>query len=188
MSYLTSDEIATYCGLSTGVTMDHVESASVLIDAYKGCSFGSTTHTEHVTLNYKRSSGDTRGKLKHFPRIAVTAVTAKTRSPFGSETIDCGVDSLEFDDDESFYFSFVMPGSLMVREVPKAVAVTYTSGYAVIPEAVKRATGILACNIKQMGGIMRWKSRDDYDIKVTLGNDGVFTEEVKAILGTVMVQ
>lgn len=76
----------------------------------------------------------------------------------------------------------------MFREVPKAVSVTYTSGYAVIPEAVKRATGILACNIKQMGGVMRWKSRDDYDIKVTLGNEGVFTEEVKAILGTVMVQ
>ena len=76
----------------------------------------------------------------------------------------------------------------MFRDVPKAVNVTYTSGYATPPEAVKRAAGILACNIKQMGGVMRWKSRDDYDIKVTLGNEGVFTEEVKAILGTVMVQ
>ena len=188
MSYLTSDEIATYCGLSTGVTMDHVEAASALIDAYKGCSFAPTKHTEHVTLNYKRSSGDTRGKLKHFPRIEVGTVTAKTRSPFGSETIAIDSDSLEFDDDESLYFTFTMPRSMMFREVPKAVSVTYTSGYAVIPEAVKRATGILACNIKQMGGVMRWKSRDDYDIKVTLGNDGVFTEEVKAILGTVMVQ
>ena len=76
----------------------------------------------------------------------------------------------------------------MFRDVPKAVNVTYTSGYATPPEAVKRATGILACNIKQMGGVMRWKSRDDYDIKVTLGNEGVFTEEVRSILGTVEVQ
>ena len=76
----------------------------------------------------------------------------------------------------------------MFREAPKAVNVTYMSGYVTPPEAVKRATGILACNIKQMGGVMRWKSRDDYDIKVTLGNEGVFTEEVKAILGTVEVQ
>jgi len=39
-----------------------------------------------------------------------------------------------------------------------------------------------------MGGILRWKSRDDYDIKVTLGNDGVMTEEVKQILDGVLVQ
>ena len=188
MSYLTSDEIPIYCGLSAGVTMDHVEAASFLIDAYKGCSFEPSKHTEKVTLNYKRSSGETRGKLRHFPRISVGSVIAKMCSPFGTDSIDCGADCLEFDDDESLYFTFEMPRSLMFREMPKAVSVTYTSGYAVIPEAIKRATGILACNIKQMGGVMRWKSRDDYDIKVTLGNEGVFTEEVKAILGTVMVQ
>lgn len=188
MSYLTSDEIPIYCGLSTGVTMDQVEAASVLIDSYKGRSYGNTLHTEKVQLTRKHGSGCTRGKLRHFPRISVGSVTAKMCSPFGTDSIDCGVDCLEFDDDESLYFTFEMPRSLMFREIPKAVKVTYTSGYAVIPEAIKRATGILACNIKQMGGVMRWKSRDDYDIKVTLGNEGVFTEEVKAILGTVMVQ
>ena len=28
-----------------------------------------------------------------------------------------------------------------------------------IPEDVKRVCGIIACNIKQRGGILRWKSR-----------------------------
>ena len=188
MSYLTSDEIATYCGLATGVTMDHVEAASVLIDAYKGCSFNPTNHTENVPLTYKRGTGLVRGKLKHFPRIAVGAVVAKVRSPFGNDKVQIGADSIDFDDDESMYFTFEMPRALMFRSTPDSLKVTYTSGYATPPEAVKRACGILACNIKQMGGVMRWKSRDDYDIKVTLGNEGVFTEEVRSILGTVMVQ
>ena len=76
----------------------------------------------------------------------------------------------------------------MFRNVPKVITVHYTSGYTEIPEDVKRVCGIIACNIKQMGGILRWKSRDDYDIKVTLGNDGVMTEEVKRILDGVQVQ
>ena len=57
-----------------------------------------------------------------------------------------------------------------------------------IPEQLKRACGILACNIKQMGGVMRWKQRDDYDIKVTLSDEGVFTEEVKVMLRGVEIR
>ena len=60
--------------------------------------------------------------------------------------------------------------------------------YKEIPEQLKRACGILACNIKQMGGVMRWKQRDDYDIKVTLSDEGVFTEEIKVMLRGVEIQ
>ena len=56
-----------------------------------------------------------------------------------------------------------------------------------IPEQLKRACGILACNIKQMGGVMRWKQRDDYDIKVTLSDEGVFTEEIKVIFRLLLI-
>ena len=188
MNYLTEDEIPEYCGLFSGVTIDHVEAASVLIDAYKGISFEPHKHIEKVDLNYKRSSQETRGKLEHFPRIEVISVMAKTQSPFGIERVELDTDCLEFDDDESYYFTFVMPRQLMFRSVPKSLMVTYVSGYAVPPEPIKRACGILAGNIQQMGGVLRWKSRDDYDIKVTLGNEGIFSSEVKAILRGVSVR
>ncbi len=188
MTYLTEDEIGKYCGLTVGVAMEHVEAASVLIDAYKGVSFGRTEHIERVDLDYRRRTAENRGKLLHFPRIAIESVKARVNSVFGREELDFGTDSLEFDGDMSPYFSFEMPRRLMFRNVPRVLTVTYTSGYEAVPEDIKRACGIIACNIKQMGGVLRWKSRDDYDVKVTLGNDGVMTEEVKRIIDSVRVQ
>lgn len=188
MTYLTDEEIGAYCSLVAGVEREQVEAASVLIDAYKGCSFGPQEHEERVDLVYRRALEEVRGRLKHFPRIAVEKVTARCRSPFGMEQVAYDVSCLEFDGEESEYFSFYMPRNMLFRSVPKAITVKYSSGYAEVPEAVKRACGILACNIKQMGGVLRWKSRDDYDIKVTLGNEGVMTAEVKGILDGVMVK
>lgn len=188
MNYLTEEEIPEYCGLFMGVTLDHVEAASVLIDAYKGCSFEPKKHIEKVELNYKRTTQENRGKLEHFPRIEVISVKANLQSPFGLEKVELDTHCLDFDDDESHYFTFVMPRQLMFRSMPKSLIVTYTSGYVVPPEPIKRACGILAGNIQQMGGVLRWKSRDDYDIKVTLGNEGIFSSEVKAILRGVSVR
>lgn len=188
MIYLTAAEIPVYCGLAADVTMTQVEAASALIDAYKGCSLEPREHTERVELRCKRRDAEVRGKLIHLPRIEVTDVKAKTLTPFGKMESKFDADCLEFDSPDSVYFSFYMPPTMMFRDVPKVLTVTYKSGYEVIPEAVKRACGILACNIKAMGGVLRWKSRDDYDIKVTLGNEGVMTSEVKQILDGVRVQ
>ena len=187
-SYVAEDEIEKYCGLAAKVTMAHVEAASVLIDAYKGCTFRPRKWAERVDLTYKRTMEETRGKLKHFPRIKIDKVEAKTRSAFGVEKLAFDESCLEFDSETSPYFSFYLPPSVLFRKAPKTIIVNYTSGYEEIPEAIKRATGMLACNIKQMGGVLRWKSRDDYDIKVTLGNEGVFTQEIKEIIAGVRLQ
>lgn len=188
MAYLTEDEIPKYCGVVEGTSMEQVEAASVLIDAFKGASFMPKKHTETVTLDHKRNCVEMRGKLQHFPVIEIDKISAKFHGAFGACKFDLPVSSIDFDGDDSIYFSFYMPREVMFCNPPKKLLVTYTSGYEEIPEAVKRACGILACNIRQMGGVMRWKSRDDYDIKVTLGNEGVFTEEVKSILRGVKVQ
>lgn len=188
MSYLKENEIEKYCGLVSGVTMEQVEAASTLIDAFKGCSLLPVQNTELIDLNYKRSSMEIRGKLRHFPRISIDRILAKTVTPFGREELSLDDSCLEFDSEDSIYFSFYLPRELMFRQMPKKLLISYTSGYDIIPEQVKRACGILACNIKQMGGVMKWKSRDDYDIKVTLGNDGVFSDEVKSILRGVKIQ
>lgn len=188
MSYLKQNEIEKYCGLVSGVTMEQVEAASALIDAFKGCSLLPTKHTELVTLNFKRTAMEVRGKLQHFPRVSIDKIQTDTMTPFGKDRIALNESCLEFDGDDSLYFSFYFPRELMFHKPPKKLLVEYTSGYEIIPEQVKRACGILACNIKQMGGVMKWKSRDDYDIKVTLGNEGVFTDEIKSILRGVKVQ
>lgn len=187
-TYLTEDEIPLYCGLISGVKTEHIEAATTLIDAFKGRSFYPMEHTERVELKHNRVDHEFRGKLKHFPRVSIEKVTAKTHGFFGDDTLSLDADTLDFDDDESLYFTFEFPQSFMFRKPPKYLKVTYKSGYEEIPEAVKRACGILACNIKQMGGTLRWKSRDDYDVKVTLSDSGVFSPEIENILRGVEIQ
>lgn len=187
--YLTEAEIPKYCGLYAGIRMAHVEAASALIDAYKGCTFEPVKHKEHVKLSRKGYMGELRGKLIHYPRVKIYAVKAEVISPFsgrGEVMVDTGC--VHFDDDESQYFTFYMPRQLMFRSRPSALTVEYVSGFAEPPEAVKKACGILAGNIQTMGGVMRWKQRDDYDIKVTLADEGVFTNEVRLILQGVVVK
>ena len=187
-TYITEDEIPKYCGLAADVTMTQVEAASALIDAYKGMPLGVREHAERVNLRHKLRDTEVRGKLVHFPRVEIESVVAKTLTPFGKTETSFDAECLEFDSDESVYFSFYMPPSAMFRSEPKSLIVKYKSGYTEIPEEIKRACGILACNIKSMGGVLRWKSRDDYDIKVTLGNEGVMSAEVKQILDGVEVR
>lgn len=186
MSYLADDEIEKYCGLVSGVTPDHVAAASVLIDAYKGCSFLPTRRVEKVELKGSFYKGMT-GRLRHYPCAQVLGILARFNSIWGDEKMVLDTECIDFDHPESAYFSFRMPRNLLFRNVPKRLEITYISGYKEIPEAVKRACGLLACNVKQMGGLMRWTSRDDYDVKVTLSNDSIVTQEIKGILRGVVV-
>ena len=188
--YLKEAEIPKYCGLYAGITMAHVEAASALIDAYKGCTFDPVKHKERVRLERRGYSDELRGKLIHYPRIKVFTVKADVYSPFGQAPEQVMVDTgcVQFDDDESQYFTFYMPRQLMFRTRPKSLYIEYVSGFVEPPEQVKKACGILAGNIQTMGGVMRWKQRDDYDIKVTLADEGVFTNEVRLILQGVVVK
>lgn len=187
--YLKQAEIATYCGLYSGIEMAHIEAASALIDAYKGCSFEPTQHRERVSLTRKNYMGELRGKLVHYPRIKILVVMADVFTPFGGkQTVKVDTGSVQFDDDESQYFTFYMPRQLLFRARPKSIMIDYVSGYKEPPESIKKACGMLAGNIKSMGGVMRWKQRDDYDIKVTLSDEGVFSNEIRVMLQGVTVK
>ena len=175
--YLKEDEIEKYCGLTEGVTMAHVNAASYFIDSYKGCSYDVVRREERIEINKKG-----RGKIRHFPFAGIEKITARMESPFGESPVVLSENCIDFDSDDSPYFTFYMPTDLLFRKPPKAINMTYQSGYLVIPENVKKACGILACNIRQMGGTLRWKSRDDYDVKVTLSSEGIMTNDIKGML------
>ena len=86
-TYLTEDEISAYCGLISGVKMEHIEAATTLIDAYKGRSFFPMEHTERVELKHNRVDHEFRGKLKHFPRVSIEKITTKAHSCFGNDVL-----------------------------------------------------------------------------------------------------
>lgn len=187
-SYLTEDELTLYT--NTPITMLEAENATLLIDAYKGMSFLPTERTDRVKLMVRDGDygDDYRGKLKHKPLVELISVTASVRYPFGIEQVDCGVDSIIFDDDCSPYFSFIPKyNPIFATPTPKIIVVKYKSGYDEIPVELKRITAQLASNLKLSGGGLKWTSREDFDLKITLTKDGVFTNEIKRMIDLVEV-
>lgn len=170
--------------------MAEVNAASILIDAYEGESFSSKRYTEVVKLSKKRTPyGDVyRGKLKHLPRINVVDVASYVPTAFGDEQLvsyDPG--QLRFDEDSLQYFTFVPRRGVgySYDSTPYQLIVKYNAGYDVYPEELKRATGLLADNLKRNGGTMSWKSREDFDCKITLSDNAIFTAEIRQIVDLV---
>ena len=194
--YITEEEIPIYCPIVKETNIGHVETACFLIDAYKGTSFELKEYTELVNFNKRSRFVDFlepyRGKLKHLPTKEVKEVYTIVPTVFSKFTrIDYSVDSLCFDEDTSKYFSFYLPQDFVspIRKL-KTLKVTYTAGYNEneYPEQLKRAVGLLAQNLAQMGGTLEWTSRDDYDVKIMLKNEGIFTNEIKRLVDTITLE
>lgn len=190
---MTAEEIPLYCTTVPGITIDTIETASVLIDAYKGQSFMSKEYTENTKLTKKRGQyGDEyRGKLRHMPRISVKLLKSYVPSAFGDEQeMIYEPKSLRFDGDESLYFQFMPQQSMnspFKTMPPQSLIVTYTAGYTVdtIPVELKRVTGLLAENLKKNGGTLKWKSRNDFDMMITMADDSIFPMELKQMVNLV---
>lgn len=195
MAYLTEAEIPLYCTSVPGITMDTIETASILIDAYKGQSFFAKEYTEQSKLTKKRGQyGDVyKGKLKHLPRTAVTTVKSFVPTAFGDEQeVTYETTSLRFDEDDSLYFQYIPKSSTsspFATAIPMQLTVTYSAGYteSTIPESLKRVTGLLAENLKKNGGTFKWVSRDDFDCKITLADSSVFPMELKQLVNLVVM-
>ena len=191
MAYLAEEEIPLYTTFP-GVSLANVEAASILIDAYEGSTFLSKEYTEPSRLSKKRTPyGDVfKGKLKHLPRVEVISVTSYIPSVFGGEQlVTYDPSQLRFDEDAMPYFTFVQGNtgshSMIPAPPPYQLIVKYSAGYEDAPEELKRATGLLADNLKRNGGTYKFTSRDDFDCKLTLAKDGIFTSEIKQIIDLV---
>jgi len=198
--YLTIDEVTTYCN-SPGLTADDINEASVIIDSYIGRSFGSTEHTESVKLSKKNTGYGKalKGKLRHFPRIEVTEVSAMVPSYFGGlQQTTYDPTCLWFDDDEFEYFMFMsqttggmglttVNPAIFSSPAPSVVTVKYTTGFSVIPEAIKRACGQIMDAIKANGGTTVWKSRQDFDMTILLSDkeDSIVSNGIIKLLNSV---
>lgn len=194
MNYLTIDEISTYCS-SPGLTEKDIGDASATIDSYAGRSYGVLEYQEQVTL--RKTRGFLKGKLRHFPRVSVEEVTARTMAPTGVSLVSYSPMSIYFDDPEFDYFVFMpeqsgvtpafamtAPFELWHSPLPSQIIVRYTSGYEVIPEELKIATGMVMDAIATNGGITTWKSKTNFDTTVVLSDkdDPVLSAGIRKIL------
>ena len=189
MAYITMDEVTTYCKIPT-VTAQDLQLATDVIDAYKDRSFEPTNFTDMSKLRKRSGMGWGQclsGRVLHNPIIAVTDITTQVPSPFGGlQTVHYPIESIQFDDDNSLYYTFYPMISSTPQPftppIPKVIRVSYSSGYEVIPEQVKYCCGVLADSINKNGGFNNYKARTDFDMSITFSSEGILTNDIKSLI------
>ena len=156
--YLTDEEIPDYCDLLP-VTKSQVIFASGIIDSFVGrvnggSKFQAFTATETVRPNRRGVV-----KLTHTPVISVDKVALQVPNAFRfTSDVEVPADELYYDESgciqiPDLYEMPVTPVNLYGR-APVAFKITYSYGYAEIPEAVKLASVLIfECNNGNMNGI-----------------------------------
>ena len=170
--YLTDEEIPDYCDLLP-VTKSQVVFASGIIDSFVGRVNGGSKFKAFIATETVRPNRRGVVKLAHTPVISVNKVALQVPNAFHF-TSDVEVPADELYCDESGYIQIpdlnempVTPVNLYGR-APVALKITYSYGYAEIPEAVKLACAMIAMNISQQGGFANIESATNLDSRYSL--------------------
>lgn len=184
--YLTDEEISEYCDLLP-VTKSQVVFASGIIDSFVGrvnggSKFKAFTATETVRPNRRGVI-----KLKHTPVISVDKVALQVPNAFRfTSDVEMPTDELYYD--ESGYLQFPDFNEMPVTPInlygkaPVAFKISYSYGYAEVPEAVKMACAMIAMNISQQGGFANIESATNLDARYSLTDPSVFTDDIRRML------
>lgn len=179
MIYLTTNEINSYCNIP-GVDDNIVAYASVLIDTDIG-DISSQQYTRTISFN-KKGVGKLPNIRKHLPLISIDSVQIVSRTPFGQSVEE--VPTTNIIADEYGHVQYIGGNSfstLLFGSVPTQVVVKYTAGYASPPEALKRACGMIAMNIRKRG-FDGMTAINDIDVRLDFVNDSVITSDIRQIL------
>lgn len=187
--YLKSTDTADADYLPTGITLTKSLSirASSIIDGYCKRSLDVTSYTERVPLtDYQNQNSYQRGHLSYYPVIDVTTLkgrplyNALTGNIFGPPAFEPITDPSILDIDKNlgnFICGFNMFG------VPYSeLEVTYTSGWATIPDNVKVACGIIITQLVNNVN-PNVKTKKDFDSSVEYFGSSMITPEVAELLG-----
>ena len=184
--YLTDEEIPDYCDLLP-VTKSQVVFASGIIDSFVGRVNGGSKFKAFIATETVRPNRRGVVKLTHTPVISVDKVALQVPNAFRF-TSDVEVPADELYCDESGYIQTpdlhempVTPVNLYGR-APVALKITYSYGYAEIPEAVKLACAMIAMNISQQGGFTNIESATNLDARYSLTDPSVFTDDIRRML------
>jgi hypothetical protein len=168
------------------LTLSLILRASAIIDGYCKRTIDVTSYTERVPLtDYREVNNYQRGHLSYYPVINVTEIKGRplyniiSGNIFGPPKFEPITDLSILDIDTnlgSFICGFNMFG------VPYTeLEVTYTSGWATIPEAVKVACGLIASQLVNNAN-PNVKSKKDYDFAIEYFGNSMITPEVSDLL------
>lgn len=184
--YLTDEEISEYCDLLP-VTKSQVVFASGIIDSFVGRVNGGSKFKAFTATETARPNRRGVIKLNHTPVISVDKVALQVPNAFRfTSDVEMPADELYYD--ESGYIQFPDFNEMPVTPInlygkaPVAFKITYSYGYAEIPEAVKMACAMIAMNISQQGGFANIESATNLDARYSLTDPSVFTDDIRRML------
>ena len=200
MSYLQSADYANF-GLAPDTTDDWITVASALMDNYcRRASLLTTQYTERVRL----TAGSQTAQLTYLPLMTLPPATLPLltiQARFSHPRRGEGVPAAQFELQE-LWTVFSLPGSWIdidpntvdwtpngSLQFPYAllglpfneVAVTYTAGLSVIPDAVKSACALIVKNAQSTSGMNVKTSRLD-TVQMQYFSDQLVDSTVKTLL------
>lgn len=185
--YLTDDEISEYCDMLP-VTKQQVIFASGIIDSFVGKLKGKSKF-QLQTATEKNVKPNRKGliKLKNTPIVAITSMVMNTPNAFAfSSAVSIDVSAIAFEESGYVYLPVfghmpVTPNNLYGRP-PIGFNIEYQFGYGEVPENVKLACAMIAMNISQQGGFANIESATNLDVRYSLTDPSVFTEDIRRLL------
>jgi len=178
----------------SGVTLDDslILRASAIIDGYCKRSLDVTSYTERVPLtDYHNMNSYQRGHLSYYPVIDVTDLKGRplynviTGNIFGPPPFVPITDLSILNIDKNlgtFICGFNMFG------VPYTeLEVTYTSGWATIPDAVKVSCGMIVAQLASNAN-SNVKTKKDFDFSIEYFGNSMITPEIAGLLSPYVVR
>lgn len=187
VGYLTEEEIVLYCDMLP-VTNMQVLFASGIIDAFVGKVNGGSKFISNQATE-KNLKPQRRGmvKVKYSPIISIDDISLCVPNSFAyTATVPIDTNEVSFDPDGYIYMPScqglpVTPNNLLGLS-PIGINITYTYGYSEIPSAIKLACAMISMNIAQQGGFANIESATNLDVRYSLTDPSVFTDDVRRLL------
>jgi len=201
MGYLTIAELATYAPehtITAGKEQSYIDRASLMIDELCHRSVNVISYVERMNLTSGRSH------LTYLPVVALTSAKARydilNTSMYAPYSIGIGGGVTEWDtlvvtdvEVNNATGVFILPcvtGNInlafasydMFNTLYNEAEITYTSGYATIPEAVKMACGLLVTNMSFRINPMAVSESLPNNLRTTYKDSSYITPEIAALL------
>jgi hypothetical protein len=199
--YLTIDELATYAPehtVAAGKEQAYIDRASLLIDEHCHRAVGVTTYTERMNLTSGRSH------LTYLPVVALTSARARYDvlntsfyAPYAGginngvsnwETID--VDNVDLNAATGVFILPCVTGNVdlaftsgdLFNTAYNEAELTYTAGYATVPEKVKHACGLLITHMSYRHNPMAVSEKLPNGLQTSYRDGSFITPEIAGLL------
>jgi hypothetical protein len=169
-----------YVSAGTTLTASLILRASSIIDGYCKRELAVKSYTERVPLTDQQ-----RGHLSYFPVIAITALKGRPRygltgsNIFGPPQLEPITDLTILDCDHNI--GSLWCGSSIFGSAYSELEVTYTSGWAMIPDNVKVACGMIIDQLVNSNN-SNVKTKKDFDFSIEYFGNKMITPEIGDLL------